>query len=94
VDRGRAREVRGLTMKIKWIPISTLPHENQKVLVSDGKIVTAAEFRRLIKHTGEHAGVITLEWGGCELSGQEWYWDFDDRNITHWAELPEPPNGK
>lgn len=68
----------------KWISLAErCPEHGQKVLISDGRNVSAAEAdRKLFGDTGE------LWWVGCGFSGQEWEWDFEP---THWQPLPEPP---
>lgn len=30
-------------------------------------------------------------WSGHLWKGHEWEFEFDDRAVTHWAPLPEPP---
>lgn len=68
---------------MEWIKFKDRKPENkQKILVSDGEIVTAAEY---VEWMGE------TYFDGCELGGYEWEWDFDPESLTHWAELPEPP---
>ena len=68
---------------VKWVPLNTaLPTVGQKVLITNGKVVTAAEYR----------GGEVVTWYGCELSGYEWDWEFDEDSITHWAELPDVPS--
>lgn len=70
---------------VKWISIKEqLPPEGQGVLISDGEFVTAAE----LTLTGLSGPRL---WDGHCCGGYEWEWDFDTREITHWAELPEPP---
>lgn len=53
------------------------------VLITDGNIVTVAERSSVC---GD------IWWDGHYFSGYEWEWDFDTRDITHWAKLPLPPH--
>ena len=75
----------------KWINIKKhLPPKNEGVLVTDGKIVTAAY---LYYFEGE-----PWCWEGWCLSGYDWEFDFEsgfkDGAITHWMPLPDFPNIK
>jgi len=75
---------------IQWISLDEQkPEDEQKCLITDGEIVTAAiadmEFL-------EHSLNPGPWWGGCNFSGCEWEWEFDWEKITHWAPLPEPAN--
>lgn len=74
---------------MEWINIKEKkPEHRQKVLISDGEIVTAAEAD--LKFNAHSDGSIW--WDGCEFSGYEWEWDFGERFVTHWMPLPESPN--
>lgn len=75
-------------MTKEWIRISErLPENDVGVLVTDGKIVTAAalSYWKDAPHW----------WGGHGFSGHEWNFDFSERfdrgAITHWMPLPPVP---
>ena len=75
----------------KWINIKKqLPPKNEGVLVTDGKIVTAA---CLCYFKGE-----PWCWDGWCFSGHDWEFDFEsifkDGAITHWMPLPDFPKIK
>ena len=75
----------------KWINIKKqLPPKNEGVLVTDGKIVTAAY---LDYFKGE-----PWWWCGWGFDGYEWEFDFESNfnegAITHWMPLPDFPKIK
>ena len=75
----------------KWINIKKqLPPKNEGVLVTDGKIVTAAY---LDYFKGE-----PWCWDGWCFSGYDWEFDFEsifkEGAITHWMPLPDFPKIK
>jgi hypothetical protein len=72
----------------EWIKCSDrLPENEQKILISDGKFVTActADVTPFWKGRGEFYP------DGCEFGGYEWEWHFELEQITHWMPLPSPP---
>ncbi len=72
---------------IKWIDIKKqLPIHGQKALITDGKEVAAGEADLKFLDDGQ------IWWDGCGYGGDEWEWDFDIDQVTHWMPLPEPPN--
>jgi hypothetical protein len=76
-------------MPIDWISLKDrTPAHRQKVLISDGYIVTAAQADLL-----EFGNEESIWWDGCFFEGWNWEWSFKAKNITHWAELPSPPRG-
>ncbi len=69
---------------MNWIALKDqLPPKNVGVLVSDGVIVTAAQWSPIFEGKPW--------WSGHEFSGYEWEFDFSHESITHWMPLPEPP---
>ncbi len=69
---------------MKWIDIKEqLPPHAIGILITDGKIVTCAKAQ--IKNNE------VFWFSGHEFLGYDWEWDFELKDITHWAELPEPP---
>jgi hypothetical protein len=69
-----------------WINIKDgLPPEYQPVLVTDGEKILV----------GEIGG---WGWQASGVEGYEWEWEFeqsyarDPKIITHWANLPKPPD--
>ena len=67
---------------MKWISIKDkMPERRVGVLITDGQIVTCAEW------DGDW-------WGSHGFSGYEWEFDFDERFVTHWMPLPKPPQLK
>lgn len=70
---------------VTWIALADrMPDNGQKVLVFAGRTVTAATYE---------VGWMGLpdRWCTCGGWGQDFEWDFDVKDITHWALLPEPP---
>ncbi len=69
---------------MEWIDIKqTLPTNGKPVLITDGKIVTASEpcvMNERIIYFSAHGFV-----------GYDMEEDFEESEITHWAELPKPP---
>ena len=71
---------------MKWISVNDkMPKDRQKILITDGIIVTACQ-----------ADVDKMWHGkiypdGCEFSGYEWGWNFDWESITYWMPLALPP---
>ena len=73
-------------MKTNWINVKDkLPPFDIGVLVTDVAIVTVAQ-RYKFDLTSKK-----LWWTSHGYGGYEWDFDFDPKDITHWAELPEPP---
>lgn len=72
---------------MKWISVKEkTPPRGQDILVTDGEIITCTNLEDWEK------GKLTLM--GCVgFSGYEWEYDFEYKDITHWAELPKPPKG-
>jgi len=71
-------------MRIKWVKTTDqLPPIGKGVLVTNGVDVTAAE---LFDVLGE-----CLHWCPHGITGYDTEFLFDDRLITHWAPLPDPP---
>lgn len=70
------------TPATKWQPIATAPRDTP-ILVTDGEVVVVVEI-------GEH-------WRGSERTwpvggfGDEWEWEFELEDLTHWMTLPKPP---
>lgn len=74
---------------MNWIDIKqTRPKHDQKVLITNGQIVTAARADMDIYFDDE------ICWDSCGWTGYEWDWDWNNSqkiDITHWMPLPEPP---
>ncbi len=71
---------------MNWISIKDkLPEFNIGVLVTNGEVVTAAARGDFFK-SGE------INWMSHGGNGPEFDWDFDERFVTHWMPLPEPPD--
>lgn len=77
----------------KWIDINEQRPENgQKVLVTDGEFVTAAQaYIRFHGDMRDERAPGGMTWCGCECAGYEFEWDYDMDSITYWAPLPGPP---
>ncbi len=75
-------------MDSQWISVKDkLPERGVGVLITDGRMVTCAEFGGTYQNrNGEY-----ISWNGHEFGGYEWEFDFDEGNITHWMSLPQPP---
>jgi len=72
---------------MNWTRIKDrLPELNVGVLITDGKVIVAAE------RTDFGGG--RLWWTGHGFGGDEWEFDFMDDDITHWTALPEGPEEK
>lgn len=68
---------------MNWISlIDRKPVQDQKVLISAGKIVTAAEV--------DINSSADIWWDQCEVCGYDRDWTFEVKDITHWMPLPEP----
>ena len=73
----------------EWIKCSErMPPEHVGVLVTDGYLVTAAEWGPIKYKDGR----VVPWWDGHCFSGHEWEFDFSNTSITHWMPLPSPPN--
>jgi len=73
-----------------WISFTEQhPPEYVGILVTNGQIVTCAKFCGMLPIKLGDADWPTFT--GHGFSGYEWEFDFDERKITHWALLPEPP---
>jgi len=68
---------------MNWYPIEIAPLE-KPILISDGKLVTAAEACRLRLDRPLHFNPVGFWASDVEL-------DVLDEKITHWAPLPQPP---
>lgn len=76
----------------EWIACSErMPEVGVGVLVSNGTIVTAAEWCPLKLPPGDARGDSIPWWDGHEHSAHDWDWHFDMNSITHWMPLPAPP---
>ena len=76
----------------RWVEIAKdgYPDDGIGVLITNGKIVTAA--RRCTSSAIEDDDIrIYREWSGWQYGGWEWEFDFSNDEITHWMTLPEPP---
>jgi hypothetical protein len=70
-----------------WIPFTEQhPPQGVGILVTDGSLVTCAEFH------GMNHRLMGPDLSGHKFGGIEWEFEFHERNITHWAPLPEPPD--
>ena len=71
---------------MKWISIKDeRPPINKGILVSNGIIVTSVECFDYINEEPQ--------WVPHEVHGYDCELLFDEKSITHWALLPEPPEG-
>ncbi len=77
-------------MMNQWIKITDKePLMEKPVLITDGKvIVVASRSKGFLHEDGENI------WKPLGIEGYEWDWYFDDREITHWMELPELPGNE
>lgn len=66
-----------------WQPIETAP-KGTPILVTDGTHIVTAE----IDHSLLAGGLWLRSYG---FSGYEWDWDINDKALTHWMPLPDPP---
>jgi len=75
----------------EWIKCSERqPEIGQGVLISDGKLVTAAKYAPAW-HTAEDGGrqwwwFDALGYGGCDMGAE-----YRGEDVTHWMPLPLPP---
>lgn len=73
----------------KWINITRQqPDHQQKILITDGTMVTAAEYW-VWPQADKKFGLCPFRCLGFD--GYEWEWDFNPKDITHWMPLPNPP---
>ena len=70
------------TPATKWQLIATAPRDTP-ILVTDGEVVVVVEI-------GEYWRGSERVWpvGGF---GDEWEWEFELEDLTHWMTLPKPP---
>lgn len=71
----------------KWIAVKDqLLPENKPVLifVQNHKLITIA----MMQISPSKFAYLTL----VGAAGRDWEWDFKEKDITHWAELPESPS--
>lgn len=83
------------TPATKWQPIATAPRDTP-ILVTDGEVVVSGEWGKL------YEGCDTDFLDPIGLSGYEWKWSFDERELahgmptppllTHWMPLPPLPD--
>ena len=72
----------------EWVSVADrLPAHQDRVLITDGKVVTAAEHFRW-------AYPDMAPWKADLVDGYEWEWEFDRRAVTHWMEMPSPPQSE
>lgn len=64
------------------------PKQGQHVLITDGKKVMAASYQPNGSNTYHNDPWI---WEAIGVDGQEWRWDFEDGEITHWQPVPDLP---
>ncbi|MBE3137687.1 MAG: DUF551 domain-containing protein [Thermoplasmata archaeon] len=65
-----------------WIKMSKeRPPSDTGVLVTDGKVITCAEWDN-----------DDYYWSGHGLGGPEWEFHFRSKDITHWMPLPRFPS--
>jgi len=70
----------------KWRDIKKQkPKNKDAVLITDGNIVTAAEYFSF-QWSPHHLSFYSHGW-----DGYEWEFDFDLKAVTHWMPLPNPP---
>lgn len=66
-----------------WIPIEQKkPDDGQEILAVARGYVFCCE----VNHNEDHTWL-----SGVCLGGYEWDFDYDWEDITHWMELPKPP---
>jgi len=75
---------------MEWILIKEkYPESGKPVLVTDGKRIVVAELTYGTMVEPENA-----YWDTAFITGYDREFTFDEKQITHWAELPVLPNGK
>lgn len=81
---------------VYWRAIADeMPLKGQGVLVTNGKLVTVAQWERYPEYVlcdmRKRGDAKTGWWSSYGWDGWEWNFDFDDEEISHWASLPLPP---
>jgi hypothetical protein len=80
--------------KYEWISLEdALPEEHQDVLITNGIRVAAAEANYYTPSDAKRKG-FPIYWEGCNIEGWDWYFVFeeeDNKGVTHWMPLPDPP---
>lgn len=71
---------------MRWKSIKKLPPEHLMVLITDGKVMTCAARKQFLKNNPS-----AYYWMPYAHTGTEWDWDFTEKDITHWANLPDFP---
>jgi len=73
---------------MKWIKFKNKhPEEHVGVLITDGKIISAASVHYIDK---EKKNYFLMPEG---IGGYEWEWDFDNtESVTHWVPMPKLPS--
>ena len=70
------------TPATKWQPIATAPRDT-RILVTDGEIIVVVE-------RGEYWRGVDRTWP-VGFGGDDWEWDFEWEDLTHWMPLPPLP---
>ena len=66
---------------MQWQPIDTAP-KGIPILATDGKVIVVLE----------RSDALKIDWpNAVGFSGYEWEWDFEWKDLTHWAQLPDLP---
>ncbi len=67
---------------MEWVDIKkTKPKHGEKVFITDGNVIVSAKV--------DAESFDYIWWEPYGFDGFEWDWDFEHKEITHWAELPD-----